>query len=112
MPYLLRHRWPGNIRELENIVERAAISAHLLEGSDPGGSFRTLFPELFEDEHAGLPQPIVPSSDDLRSLGKAAEAAHARQVLGTCDVNLDEAARRLGVSRTTLWRRLRVGKGR
>lgn len=111
MPHLFRHRWPGNIRELENIVERAAISAHMLDGSDPGGSFRTLFPELFEDGHAGLPVAIGPPSDDLRSLGKAAEAAHARQVLGTCEGNLDEAARRLGVSRTTLWRRLRAGKG-
>ncbi|MBO3275539.1 propionate catabolism operon regulatory protein PrpR [Pseudomonas schmalbachii] len=110
MPYLIRHRWPGNIRELENIVERAAISAQVLEGSDRDDSLRTLFPELFEDEHAGFPVSIEPATDDLRSLGKAAEAAHARQVLGACEGNLDETARRLGVSRTTLWRRLRAGR--
>ncbi|RJG08928.1 propionate catabolism operon regulatory protein PrpR [Pseudomonas cavernicola] len=112
MPYLLRHRWPGNIRELENIVERMAISAQELEDGDPGRSLATLFPELFEGEQAGLPlATAAPAADDLRSLGKAAEAAHARQILDACRGDQDEAARRLGVSRTTLWRRLRGGKG-
>ncbi|MNZ40873.1 Propionate catabolism operon regulatory protein [compost metagenome] len=111
LPYLLRHRWPGNIRELENIVERAALSAHELEGGEAGPALGTLFPELFEGEQAGLPAPPVAASDDLRSLGKAAEAAHARQVLHACHGDMDETARRLGVSRTTLWRRLRVGQG-
>ncbi|MNC83367.1 Bacterial regulatory protein, Fis family [compost metagenome] len=55
--------------------------------------------------------PSMPAPDDLRSLGKAAEAAHARQVLHACQGDQDEAARRLGVSRTTLWRRLRVSQG-
>src|SRR5574337_612311 len=100
-------RSPGNIRELENIVERAAISSRELDG-DPDDSLATLFPELFEDEQAGLPMPSAPAPDDLRSLGKAAEAAHARQVLGACQGDMDEAARRLGVSRSTLWRRLRI----
>src|SRR5574337_1292998 len=107
MPHLLRHRWPGNIRELENIVERAAISVLELEDGDPDAGLATLFPELFEDEQAELSVPSVPAPDDLRRLGKAAEAAHARQVLGACQGDMDEAARRLGVSRTTLWRRLR-----
>ncbi|MCM2318202.1 MAG: propionate catabolism operon regulatory protein PrpR [Pseudomonas sp.] len=112
MPHLLRHRWPGNIRELENIVERAAISALELEYGDQGSSLTTLFPELFEDAQAELPMPpSMPAPDDLRSLGKAAEAAHARQVLHACQGDQDEAARRLGVSRTTLWRRLRVSQG-
>ncbi|MNG11865.1 Propionate catabolism operon regulatory protein [compost metagenome] len=112
LPYLLRHRWPGNIRELENIVERAAISAQALEDGDPGDSLATLFPELFEDAQAEFAtQPSAPAADDLRSLGKAAEAAHARQVLHACHGDMDETARRLGVSRTTLWRRLRVGQG-
>ncbi|MNF10723.1 Bacterial regulatory protein, Fis family [compost metagenome] len=45
---------------------------------------------------------------DLRQLGKAAEAAHARQVLETCAGDMEEAARCLGVSRSTLWRRLKT----
>ncbi|MNP50612.1 Bacterial regulatory protein, Fis family [compost metagenome] len=50
--------------------------------------------------------PPAPT-DNLRSLGKAAEAAHARQVLDRCDGDMDEAARCLGVSRSTVWRRVR-----
>ncbi|MNE93178.1 DNA-binding transcriptional regulator DhaR [compost metagenome] len=46
-------------------------------------------------------------AEDLRSFGKASEVAHVRQVLDSCDGDMDEAARRLGISRTTLWRRLR-----
>lgn len=113
MPYLLRHRWPGNIRELENVVERAAISARELEDHDLCCDLATLLPELFEYAQSGLTTPHASAiADDLRSLGKAAEAAHARQMLGICDGDLDETARRLGVSRTTLWRRLKVGRER
>jgi propionate catabolism operon transcriptional regulator len=48
------------------------------------------------------------ATDNLRSLGKAAETAHARQVLDGCDGDMGEAARRLGVSRSTVWRRVRM----
>jgi propionate catabolism operon transcriptional regulator len=112
MPHLLRHRWPGNIRELENIVERAALSAHLQDGSETAPSLALLLPELFEDAPPEWPvtQPVA-AHNALRRLGTAAGAAHARQVLEGCRGDMDEAARRLGVSRTTLWRRLRVGQG-
>jgi propionate catabolism operon transcriptional regulator len=109
MPYLLRHRWPGNIRELENIVERAILSACELGGNDHERSLQTLFPELFEaidltDKPTVTPLP----SANLRSIGKATEVAHVRQMLDACNGDMDEAAQRLGISRTTLWRRLRV----
>lgn len=106
LPHLLRHRWPGNVRELQNIAERAAIALPVLEGEDSGGLAR-LFPEFFEQ---GQTEQTLAPPDNLRSLGKAAEAAHARQVVETCQGDLDEAARCLGVSRSTLWRRLRTGK--
>ncbi|MCY1529350.1 Propionate catabolism operon regulatory protein [compost metagenome] len=111
MPYLLKQRWPGNIRELENIVERAALSSRALGDSTASGALHTLFPELFE----GMPPDALPTeaaspADDLRSFGKASEVAHVRQVLEGCNGDMDEAARRLGISRTTLWRRLRAGR--
>ncbi|MNN70907.1 Bacterial regulatory protein, Fis family [compost metagenome] len=70
---------------------------------------RALFPELFSAAASGAPQPAP--VHDLRQLGKAAEAAHARQVLETCAGDMEEAARRLGVSRSTLWRRLKAARG-
>lgn len=111
MPYLQRHHWPGNIRELENIVERAAVCAPQLQGNDAHVSLRTLFPELFEHEQVTPYAPApVQSLDDLRHHGKSAEQAHARHVLNSCHGDMNETARRLGVSRTTLWRRLRDSK--
>lgn len=107
MPYLQAYRWPGNIRELENLVERAALSAQAMGASSVALS--TLFPELLEDS---LCPSSPPSADapqlDLRSVGKASEIAHARKVLEACNGDMDEAARQLGISRTTLWRRLRT----
>jgi len=100
MPLLLRHTWPGNIRELENIAERAAVSMQTQDGA----GLATLFPEFFEKKPSADAPPLT---DNLRCLGKAAETAHARQVLDRYQGDMDETARCLGVSRSTLWRRLR-----
>lgn len=109
MPYLLEHQWPGNIRELENIIERAALSAQEVVQSNAGATLPSLFPELFEGVDRPIPSP-APHGQDLRSVGKSSEVAHVRHVLDTCNGDMDEAARRLGISRTTLWRRLRVAR--
>lgn len=105
MPTLQNHAWPGNIRELENLVERAALSAPSL-GDDPGEQLlRPLFPELFAHSEQQAPD----AAEDLRHVGKRSEVAHVRKVLADCGGDTHEAARRLGISRTTLWRRLRGG---
>jgi propionate catabolism operon transcriptional regulator len=104
LPFLLRHNWPGNIRELDNIAERAALCLSTLVGSV---DFATLFPELMHSSTIETENPASAPTDNLRSLGKAAEAAHARQILDRCDGDMVEAARRLGVSRSTVWRRVR-----
>ncbi|WP_043202974.1 propionate catabolism operon regulatory protein PrpR [Pseudomonas putida] len=106
LPLMLRHPWPGNMRELENIAERAALCLSTL-GHDDEVDLATLFPEFFAAGAAATAELPPAASDNLRSLGKAAETAHARQVLDGCDGDMDEAARRLGVSRSTVWRRVR-----
>ncbi|MFD2643643.1 propionate catabolism operon regulatory protein PrpR [Pseudomonas japonica] len=105
MPTLQNHAWPGNIRELENLVERAVLSAPSL-GDDPGELLlRPLFPELFDHSE----EQTLDAAEDLRHVGKSSEVAHVRKVLAACAGDVNEAARRLGISRTTLWRRLRAG---
>lgn len=106
LPLMLRHPWPGNIRELENIAERVALCLGTLGHGDEV-DLATLFPELFEAGVAAAVNLPPAATENLRSLGKAAETAHARQVLDCCDGDMDEAARRLGVSRSTVWRRVR-----
>ncbi|AZC24730.1 propionate catabolism operon regulatory protein PrpR [Pseudomonas sessilinigenes] len=111
MPHLQQHSWPGNIRELENIVERAVLSANVLQDGNTSLDLRMLFDELFE------PSPAQPSTmagpqpaQDLRSLSRAQESARVSEMVERCAGDMEEAAKRLGISRTTLWRRLRAKK--
>lgn len=88
LPPLLRYAWPGNIRELRNLCERLA----LLLSSDMVSDERdlpALLPELYE---AGNTLTFAPSALDA---------------LAQCGGDRSAAARYLGVSRTTFWRRLK-----
>ncbi|MDU9390201.1 sigma 54-interacting transcriptional regulator [Pseudomonas sp. zfem002] len=110
LPYLTRYAWPGNVRELENVIERAMLSARELlnaHGLDEHYLARVL-PELCEDRPAPATRKKTPRETDLHTIGKAAQLRHVQETLDSCQGNLDEAARRLGISRTTLWRRLRA----
>jgi transcriptional regulator, propionate catabolism operon regulatory protein len=107
MPFLMRHTWPGNVRELENVMERAAV---LLGGSDAQNvGSADLARAIFDDED------VLAASASLSS-GKAAvldlvasrDRVRMLQVIGQCDGNLSMAAKQLGISRSTLWRRLKT----
>ena len=100
----LAHDWPGNVRELRNRVERAvalACSPWIMPGD--------LFPEVGR-WHDG-------DSSELASLAEVKDAAERRQILRAWQVTngqVMKAAELLGVSRTTLWekmRRLKVEAG-
>lgn len=108
LPLLMAYAWPGNVRELENIVERAILSAEelTLHGAINEQRLVRLIPELFEQCEAP-PAILQTIGKDLHALGKEAELHHVRQTLEACQGDMGEAARRLGVSRSTLWRRLR-----
>jgi DNA-binding NtrC family response regulator len=91
---LCAYQWPGNIRELESTVSRAALSA-------PGRSIR---PSDIEFLHATTPTAAV-TGDHLPSLAEA-ERAHIVRVLEATDWNKKEAARVLDISRGTLYRKI------
>ncbi|HEX4348220.1 MAG TPA: sigma-54 dependent transcriptional regulator [Vicinamibacterales bacterium] len=91
---LLSYHWPGNIRELESTVARAALSA-------PGRAIRA---QDIEFLHANVATP-APSGDRLPSLAEA-ERAHIVRVLEAVDWNKKEAARVLDISRGTLYRKI------
>lgn len=95
---LLSYPWPGNVREMENALEYAAA---VCRG-------QTLLPEDLPPEVAGQRADVEghePSrgergeaSDEREALRAALEAHHWRR---------DAVARALGISRTTLWRKMR-----
>jgi DNA-binding NtrC family response regulator len=90
---LLRHDWPGNIRELRNRLQRAAVFARhdILEAAE-------IFPELRLSETSE-------TASTLADARKRAEADLIKQALVATDGRVAEAAKRLGISRTTLWKR-------
>jgi DNA-binding NtrC family response regulator len=92
---LATHPWPGNVRELRNRIERAAI----LAPEDALGP-ADLFPGLAPSSTDPAPQTLAEARD-------AAERAHIRRVLSGCGGRMADAARVLGISRTTLWERAR-----
>ncbi len=88
---LLEHDWPGNVRELRNALERAVI---LSDGGLIGAAHLPL--------HATA-KPTAAVTTDLRSV----ERATIVQVLRECRGNKARAAKRLGLTRTQLYGRLR-----
>jgi DNA-binding NtrC family response regulator len=91
---LLGYPWPGNIRELESTVSRAALSA-------PGRVIRATDIEFL---HATSAAP-APTGDQLPTLADA-ERAHIIRVLEAVQWNKKEAARVLDISRGTLYRKI------
>jgi DNA-binding NtrC family response regulator len=95
----LAHGWPGNVRELRNRAERAVALA------EPGW----LGPaDLFPERQAGAPPPR--EDEAIGTLAAARDAAERRQIeraLRHTGGQIARAAEVLGVSRTTLWEKMR-----
>jgi transcriptional regulator with PAS, ATPase and Fis domain len=88
--------WKGNVRELDNVIEHAMIL-----GEGDWITTRDLPRALQQD--VGIP---APASDNLRDALRAYEKAHIQAVLARCDQDKKEAAKRLGVSLSSLYRKL------
>ncbi|MET0553898.1 MAG: sigma-54 dependent transcriptional regulator [Vicinamibacteria bacterium] len=106
---LLDHHWPGNIRELQNAIERAAILAD-------GLSIEPRHLRLTADPHAGRRlADVLDLSGPLAEVGKRASARAEdeaiRLALQDCAGDRGAAAARLGLSPAALNRRLREEGG-
>jgi len=99
------HSWPGNVRELDNMIERLLACAPTdwpqpLSTDVAQLALRELVPELFVG-----PRNTVPAA--LTTSAAMSEREQAETVLAACAGDKAEACRRLGISRTTLWRKLK-----
>lgn len=90
---LKRHRWPGNIRELENALERAIALAksNVLHTED-------FDRELCGENSSSAPASKSPSLEEL-------EKRHILAVLQEVKFNKSRASERLGIDRATLYRK-------
>ena len=98
MRALMRHDYPGNVRELENAIEHAVV---LCRGT------------MIHGEHLpeGMRREAVRGGTAARSL-KEAEAAFLEEALARNNRDRGATAEELGVHRTTLWRMMkRLGVG-
>jgi DNA-binding NtrC family response regulator len=108
---LLAYQFPGNIRELRNLIERACIlvsdediGASAIAGSDPGGEKSRKPQAMKSSAEAGEAEWIesLPQSVDLRALFSSIEKKLIERALRSTDGAQAEAARRLGLSRSDL----------
>lgn len=96
---LLAHPLPGNVRQLKQALEVACVLAEGLGWIEP----------------AHLHLPYVPTEAGALPMGERATTLReqnrlrVQQTLAACGGNVSEAARQLGISRTTLYRALREG---
>jgi transcriptional regulator with PAS, ATPase and Fis domain len=91
---LARYHWPGNLRELESSLSRAALSSQ-------GRTIRPADIELLHAESA----PPASKGDGISSLAEA-ERAHIARVLEAVRWNKKQAAEILEISRGTLYRKI------
>jgi two-component system, NtrC family, response regulator AtoC len=91
--FLMRYEWQGNIRELENAIERAVIlsKGDKIEVAD-------LSPQ------SSYSQPRPPAGKTMREI----EKNHIYNVLNEAGGNCSEAARLLGISRMTLYNKIKA----
>ena len=107
MRALLRYPWPGNVRELENALEYAvAVSrGQTLHAQDLPLEILGTQPELQEGGPSSMPEPGAMPDKDADS--PASELERIRNALDAHQWRRAEAALALGMSRTTLWRKMR-----
>ena len=95
---LQNYSWPGNIRELENFTERFVLMVEKPTRGQLEAVLNNLFEEFLDTERVLAERDYASVSS--RESDLKAVVAGARYTKG-------EAAKKLGISRTTLWRRLK-----
>ncbi|PYO33091.1 MAG: Fis family transcriptional regulator [Candidatus Rokuibacteriota bacterium] len=93
---LIGQPWNGNVRELENVLERAMVLG--------GGDLITL-----RDVSADLTGPAGPLPRDLRGAVRRFERQHVMEVVAEARSDKREAAQVLGISLASLYRKLSLG---
>jgi transcriptional regulator with PAS, ATPase and Fis domain len=123
---LLNYQWPGNVRELENFIERYALFLEFIEDKnkssdygdfqvDPSLIVNNLFIEnilqVEEPNDNNLEQANENNSESISNIKSTLREAEKEIIVNilnnTDNISKVDLAKNLGISRTTLWRKLR-----
>jgi len=96
MELMMRYRWPGNIRELKGALEYAFVTCH------EGPIYPNHLPETISNNHPKTP-PLKKSGINLQGI----EKQELIDALERADGNQSQAAKLLGISRVTVWNRMK-----
>lgn len=106
---LTTYAWPGNVRQLRNFAERVVMNCNLRCSQD---TLELLYRELIQyGSPRGAETPEPPPDNTLRDRIRAQahdnERAIIQEALAQCRYHRNKAAEHLGISRTTLWRKIK-----
>jgi len=96
---LKKYSWPGNIRELETVISRAAAQA----------GFSGIVTTEHLPAYIHYPQPTIGSPQEMNKVNTLSQMERESILLSAemCGGNVSAMARSLGISRTTMWRKLK-----
>ncbi|MCM8781232.1 MAG: sigma 54-interacting transcriptional regulator, partial [Candidatus Omnitrophica bacterium] len=97
---LMNYHWPGNVRELENVIERAIIlsKGSVIQPED--------LPEFINNSIISNSVPLNNNGLQLREALKEPEREVILKALNSVNWKRNEAARILGINRTTLYKKM------
>ncbi len=104
-----RYDWPGNVRELQNVVERYCVLKNILK--EPLFTYDTIDQILGIDRRTSQRRQEsmdIPTTGTLKDIVEQFEYEVVNRVLRECKNDQNIAAERLGIGRTTLWRKLKL----
>lgn len=102
--YLMKYSWPGNVRELKNVIERSyylAVNARHI-------SIEHLPEHIIYHSNNSFAEEYVPSDNmmDIKKVGEQNERIALIETLRKFKGNISQSAKHLGVSRTTLYKKM------
>ncbi|TWI56112.1 transporter substrate-binding protein [Halalkalibacter nanhaiisediminis] len=104
---LKKHDWPGNIRELRNVIERAYYLSELEEEILIDHLPRSIYSSSIQEHTTLVQQDSIKSVEDIKRLNQIEEREKILNTLIEFKGNISKSSQHLGVSRNTLYKKIK-----